>query len=234
MKYDAVIFDMGNTLVSYFSREQWPDVLADAIEHVSMFLTKRGLMRLDADELTDRVTAERAEAPDHCVRPLAGRLENIFKLAPGQDKLSAADSMAMCRRFMRPVFAMGWLYDDSISTLAELRGRGVKTGILSNTPWGSPGDLWREELTRLGLLQRADVTVFCTDVGWRKPDARPFQFIVSALGVETGRCLFVGDDPRWDIAGPRGVGMDAVLIDRAAPSGGDGAISDLSQLAALL
>ena len=28
------------------------------------------------------------------------------------------------------------------------------------------------------------------------------------------QCLFVGDDPKWDLAGPRAMGIEAVLIDR--------------------
>ena len=55
-----------------------------------------------------------------------------------------------------------------------LRSRGIKTAIVSNTPWGSPADAWRAELTRHGLLDKVDATVFCMDVGWRKPHRAPF------------------------------------------------------------
>jgi len=52
-------------------------------------------------------------------------------------------------------------------------------------------------------------------VGWRKP-ARPiFDAVLDRLGLAPERCLFVGDDPRWDLAGPRALGMRALLIDRA-------------------
>ena len=59
-----------------------------------------------------------------------------------------------------------------------------------------------------------DVTVFCRDAGWRKP-ARPiFDHTLERLGVAPRDCLFVGDDPRWDLVGPRAAGIEAVLIDR--------------------
>jgi FMN phosphatase YigB (HAD superfamily) len=42
------------------------------------------------------------------------------------------------------------------------------------------------------------------------------------LDVTPGQCVFVGDHPEWDLAGPRSVGMEAILLDRrgsrAAPS----------------
>jgi FMN phosphatase YigB (HAD superfamily) len=46
---------------------------------------------------------------------------------------------------------------------------GFRTGIISNSPWGSPANLWRAEVQRLELLDAVDVTAFCGDVGWRKP-----------------------------------------------------------------
>jgi FMN phosphatase YigB (HAD superfamily) len=34
------------------------------------------------------------------------------------------------------------------------------------------------------------------------------------LGVEADECLFVGDDPIWDVVGPEALGMETILIDR--------------------
>lgn len=230
MKYDAVIFDLGNTLAAYFTREQWPDILDEAIGEVAAYLAARGLMGVGRDGLSERVQVERGEKDAHRVRPLADRLKRIFKLS--RDELSDAVEMEMCRCFMKPIFAVGRRYDDALPALAELKRRGLRTGILSNTPWGSPAQLWREELARLGLLDAVDEAVFCVDVGWRKPARQPFEFIMQKLCVGPGECLFVGDDPRWDIAGPRGVGMDAVLIDRHCPgrAGGVNCIHGMAEL----
>ena len=220
----AVIFDLGNTLVCYYTREQWPTVLKEAIAEVTGYLRGLGQLTLDVGELPARVEAERGERDDFHVEPLAQRLARIFHL-PEVD-------LEACRCFMKPLFARAKLYDDTLPTLAELRRRGFKTGILSNTPWGSPAELWREELARHRLLHAVDVVVFCRDVGWRKPDPRAFEFTCQKLGVAPGDCLFVGDDPRWDIVGPDRVGMDAILIDRtggAKPSEGD-TVSSLTEL----
>ena len=95
-----------------------------------------------------------------------------------------------------------------------MRAQGIKTAIVSNTPWGSPAALWREELARLGLADAVDVLVFCPDCGWRKPARQIFDYALGKLKAMPEQCVFVGDDPRWDIAGPEAVGMAAVLIDR--------------------
>ena len=61
MRYEAVIFDLGNTLVSYYSRAQWPGVLAQAVEEVAAYLRSRNQLRIQADEIAQRVEAERGE-----------------------------------------------------------------------------------------------------------------------------------------------------------------------------
>jgi putative hydrolase of the HAD superfamily len=215
----AVIFDLGGTLASYWPRAQWPAVLREAIGEVSGHLRTQGRLRVDAEELRVRTQRERGEDDDRRVRPLIGRLANIFRLS-GQDLADGRD-VEMCRAFLMPIFARGRVCDDALPTLKALRGRGLRTGILSNTPWGSPAELWREELDRLGLSAAVDAVVFCMDAGYRKPAPQPFERICRELHAAPGECLFVGgDDPRWDIAGPRGVGMEAVLIDRTGDAAG--------------
>ena len=225
----AVLFDLGNTLVRYFDPHEFPAVLEQAILEVRSYLQGEGLLAVTAEAMWQRVREEDHEAPDHRVRPLAARLVQIFALDPAAD---AALVEAMCRRFTRPIFARGQRYDDSLRCLRQLRSRGFRTALVSNTPWGSPGGLWRAELERLGLSPWLEATVFCTDVGWRKP-ARPiFEQALAQLQVEPHDCLFVGDDPRWDLAGPQSLGMEVILIDREGimPEAMRGSIRNLDEL----
>ena len=212
MRYGAIIFDLGNTLVSYYTREQWPGIRAEAVGRVAAHLDGRGLLRVSAEDLPARVEAETGESKDNRVVPLAGRLARIFDLTP--DAITDGLAEQICEHFLKPIFATARIYEDSLATLAELRQMGLKTGILSNTPWGSPAGPWRRELARHGLLDAVDAVAFCVEAGFRKPAPQPFELIMSRLGVDADQCLFVGDDPRWDIAGPKQLGMDAVLIDR--------------------
>lgn len=142
----------------------------------------------------------------------------------------------MCRAFMGPIFKLGVVYDDVPGALADLRDRGLRLAVVSNTPWGSPAHLWREELDGLGIAPMVDAMFFCRDVGWRKPDERIFRHVFSSLGVGPDECLFVGDDPRWDIVGPNRVGMGSVLISRHGewPAADTPVIGDLGELLPLL
>jgi HAD superfamily hydrolase (TIGR01509 family) len=89
--------------------------------------------------------------------------------------------------------------------LETLRGYGLKLGLVSNG--FDPPELAHAELARLGLAERLDVAVMCTEVGVRKPDPAIFLRALDALGVAPERALFVGDSLAVDIAGARAVGM---------------------------
>jgi putative hydrolase of the HAD superfamily len=226
----AILFDLGGTLAEYYDRSQNPLVLAEAMTEVQGFLSENDLLTVAPEIVQQRLQEENHEAEDYRVRPLAGRLARIF----GLDSLQPSGDLAleMCRRFLRPIFARGRCYEDTLPALRELRSRGVKTAIVSNTPWGSPASPWREELARLRLDDLVDAAVFCADVGWRKPARQIFDFARETLHTSPQESLFVGDHPLWDIAGARGAGIDAVLIDRygKAQDTEEEPIRDLHQL----
>lgn len=227
---NTVLFDLGGTLAQYFERYEFPDILKQAITEVQNYLRQKGLLKVSPEAMWRRVREEDHEARGCRVRPLEERLVRIFQL----DDLIKSSSlvMTMCRFFMKPVFARGRCYGDTLPTLKELRSRGFKTAIVSNTTWGSPANLWQEEIERLGLRAYLDAVVFCRDVGWRKPAKQIFEFTLRKLQVLPKHCVFVGDDPRWDLVGPRAVGIEAILIDRRGVRQNveEGLIKDLYEL----
>ena len=120
----------------------------------------------------------------------------------------------MSRAFMGPIFATARRYDDTLDALASWRRRGYRIGILSNAPWGTPPWAWHEELERHGLAERCDLALFCGDVGWRKPALPLFRAALNHFACRAEDCVFVGDDPRWDVYGARRAGITPLLIDR--------------------
>ena len=135
---------------------------------------------------------------------------------------------------MKPIFGRGRLYEDTIPTIEKLKSARYKIALISNTPWGSPADMWREEISRLGIMQCFDAIVFCRDVGWRKPAPQIFTYALHQLQVSPEQCLFIGDNPLWDIKGPKAVGIEALLIDRSSATRDERTISSLTRLLNLL
>ena len=212
MTKNTVLFDLGGTLAHYYEMPEFPKRLQECVDGVRNFLSKEGLLVVSQEEISRKIREEDHEEKDYRIRPLEERLHRIFQL----DATSFTEELAMniCRCFMKPIFARGYCYEDTVPTLKELRSKGFKIGLVSNTSWGSPAILWREELDRLGLSRMVDGAVFCRDVGWRKPAKQIFEFALQKFNTTPQDCVFVGDNPRWDLMGPEAVGIAAILIDR--------------------
>ena len=123
------------------------------------------------------------------------------------------------------------LFPDALETMAAVRQRGLKVGLLSN--WDHR---LRPVLEGLGLVPLLDAVVISCEVGAEKPDPRIFHAAGSVLGVACAEeVLHVGDSYRDDVLGALAVGMGAVLVERAGKHPWDGAtIRRLGELTALL
>jgi FMN phosphatase YigB (HAD superfamily) len=201
----AVLFDLGNTLVRYYRREEFPSILNKCIHRAAEALHHN---TADLDSIFEKAL-ELKEANDFAVRPLEDRIRTIFPECLVIDPVVMSN---VCRAFMIPIFSCARLEDDAIEVLDELRVRGLRTAVVSNTPWGSSSELWLEELHRHALLERLDAITFCVDVGWRKPHAAPFLHTLNKLAMGPSDAVFIGDDPRWDVEGAVRVGMRPILL----------------------
>ena len=202
----AVLFDLGNTLVRYYSRDEFPAILRKCLRSVAEALSYKAA---DFERLFKKALELNREADDLSVRPLEDRILTLF---PTCDSTDSAAMNRVCQAFMGPIFSCARIEDDTLEVLDQLRKRGLRTAIVSNTPWGSPAELWLEELRRFGLTERVDAVTFCVEVGWRKPHPAPFIHTLKKLAIEPTDAVFVGDDPRWDIEGALRAGIRPILI----------------------
>jgi putative hydrolase of the HAD superfamily len=202
------LFDLGNTLVKYHRPPEFPAILRRCLQRAAE-AAGESLDDLAKQALFDRAAALNRESTKLAVWPLEDRLAKLF---PAYSRMNDSQSDLVRRAFMVPIFDGAKLLPGAIDVLDRLRDSGVRTAIVSNTPWGSPSDLWREELDRFGLRSLVDADVFCVDVGWRKPHPAPFERTLELLGVSADKAIFVGDDPRWDVVGAQRVGLRPILF----------------------
>jgi putative hydrolase of the HAD superfamily len=103
--------------------------------------------------------------------------------------------------------------EDMIAFVRDLRGRGLRTALLTNNvrEWEP---LWRAKLPEIDEL--FGVVVDSAFVGLRKPDPAIFELTLERLGgVPPERCVFV-DDLDVNCGAARGLGMAAVRFENAA------------------
>jgi putative hydrolase of the HAD superfamily len=220
----AVLFDWGGTLTPWHSVDNaalWRGVCA------------RHAGGSRADELAAAILAAedalwQACDETHC----SATLDELFRRAG----VSASDAMLAS-------YYEAWdphtLTDpDVIPLLCELRARGIRCGVLSNTFW--PRSAHERVFRRDNVLHLFDGAVYSSEIPWSKPHPEAFRAAMAAVGVnDPAACVFVGDRPYADVHGAQRAGMRAVLLphsevppfEAAVP---DAVITRLAELPAVL
>jgi putative hydrolase of the HAD superfamily len=205
---------MGSTLLE-FENHPWEELIRQGIEAVYDALHVHGAALPGRQEFnqafheTYNTTWRRAEQSlvEMEIRALLGKTVEALGLL-----LSEAEVLKLVRAHYQPVSSQVTIYADTIDTLADLRGRGMKIGLVSNTVW--PGSLHREDLECFGIIDFFDHVLFSADVGIRKPHPQIFQTALKALKVAPHEAVFVGDRVPEDVAGAKRVGMWGVWKQR--------------------
>ncbi len=220
MAVEAVIFDWGGTLTPWHTLDHaalWRQVCTPH------FPADR------AGEVAAAILAAELELWD-----LTSRLQRSATL----DQVFARAGVTVTEAFLASYFE-AWdphtfTDPDVLPLLRQLRERGIRAGVLSNTMW--PRSAHERVFLRDEVLHLLDGAVYSSEIAWAKPHPEAFRAAMSAIGVaDADRCVFVGDRPYDDIHGAKRAGMRAVLIpnsdvpgfDRAEP---DAVITRLAEL----
>ncbi|MFI7065717.1 HAD family hydrolase [Kribbella sp. NPDC050124] len=199
-KIEAVLFDWGGTLAT------WHDI--------DLYAVWRSVTELiddaRADELAARlVEAERSIWLRSRDEHLSSTLEEVCLLA---EVVMTPAALAEYERQWHPHTE---LEPDAVQTLRDLRARGLKIGVLSNTIW--PRRHHEEIFARDAVLELLDGAVYTSEIAYTKPHPEAFLAAMKAVGeTDPARCLFVGDRLFDDVWGAQNVGMRAAHIPHSA------------------
>lgn len=101
------------------------------------------------------------------------------------------------------------LMPDAESVLAELRGEGIRLGIVTN----GYSDVQHRKIEHHRLGTMVDFVLVSEDAKSHKPDPGIFEQALTLAGTAADATMFVGDMPQTDIEGALAAGMIPVLID---------------------
>ena len=76
----------------------------------------------------------------------------------------------------------------------------------------APKAMWIQTFKRLGIWKLFSAHSFSSDHGMVKPSPKPFEMVVSELGLPKEKCLVVGDSVRRDLGGSQAALLDCVLV----------------------
>jgi putative hydrolase of the HAD superfamily len=186
VNFEAVVFDLWQTLVPLSPDRSRYDDMADAI----------GVPREEFAEVWLSGRRERE------IGPLLESVHWVF------DRLGV-ESDPQVLVAMRRDWATGALVPrpEALPTLKALRDRGFKLGLITVCS-EDVADAWGAT----PLAEHFDVTVFSCVERVSKPDPRIYELCCERLGVPAEACLFVGDGDNDELPGAERVGMTAVQL----------------------
>jgi len=200
MKYRAVLFDAGNTLVGLDYARIAPRVGSA----LGMRLTAEALVAAGARAA---IALEGSAGND---QDRALRFLHLLFIEAGvpEDRMGKVQEILGLLHTERHLWS--GVDPRTAPSLGRLKAAGYRLGVVSN----SDGRV-AEALEAVGLGGIFEVIVDSRIAGVEKPDPRIFHSALSTLAIPAAEALYVGDLYDIDVVGARRAGMDVVLLDPA-------------------
>ena len=194
MQVRAFVFDLWGTLVPSPTGRRDDVVCAMAAD---LGVETSAYAAAFRDSHAERFTGASGSL-EHTVEALAARC--------GGTPSVVAVARAARRRLdlTRSLLAAG---DESLAVLDELRERGFRLGLVTDSSVETP-TLW----SKTPLAARFDAVAFSCLLGVRKPDPAIFLAGLERLGVPARECAYVGDGGGGELSAAQALGMRAVRL----------------------
>ena len=189
---EAIFFDIDDTLYSTTS-------FAGRARRAAVDAMCRAGLRMDPEAvgrmLDDIVTELSSNSDRHYDALLAQVGPEVY--APVNPAVIVASGVAAYHDTKMRELAP---FEDAAEVLKGLAERGVRMGVIT----AGRAVKQAEKLVRLGVLPWLDPgAVFITgQLDYSKGDVDLYRWVSETLGLAPGRCMLVGDDPRFDVDPP--------------------------------
>ena len=196
MKFEAVIFDFGGTLVRSLPWAEYEEVAGEIAE----------ILSVPRDEFV-RLYFEHSERPGKgeftSYQDYFRYIANLLEITPIDRKIeNAAENLFKSTRKM-----VEDIRPDAVELLSWLKSQDYKTGLISDC-WTDIPELW----DKTPFARLIDVPIFSCHVGMNKADIRIFQMAADQLKVSPECCVYVADGMRNELANAARLGMHSVQI----------------------
>lgn len=128
--------------------------------------------------------------------------------------LPGSDGVKQLHRWVQEFSADIVVDPDLTGVLTELRGRGVKVTMLTNSI--HPARVKENWLKKQGIAHLFDLIVSSVDERCQKPDPEIFRRFVAHTGLPSGSTVFIGHDP-MEIRGAKAAGMITIGLRCTTP-----------------
>lgn len=243
MDIQAVIFDLGGTLVEYAGPYAvWPALETPGLKAAYNVLEAKGVVLPSFEKFSNtgfELLPQRWQMATSGQRNLRliDFLAEILEECDVND-VSQAWFVEAATLYEQAICAQAVPLEAAQETLELLKEQGYRIGLLSNTMFSGSAHI--ADLQRFSLDGYFDAMLFSADAGKWKPSPDPYLDLLKQLNTAPENGVFVGDDPANDMVGGQEAGLRTVLIrssqrfqlaDHVNP---DATIAQLSELPGVL
>jgi putative hydrolase of the HAD superfamily len=207
MKIKAIGFDLGDTLVYSGQPLNWSNNYKNALEK-GFFPINRIPTEYDYDNCIKILLKYNTR-----INPRENEVssDRIFNEIMEILEISTSKKDIFENEFFGYFLQNNKIYDDTEEVLEDIKKCNLKTGILTDVPYGRVKGFIAEEINTIN--KNMDIIISSVDVGYRKPNITGYRMLANKLGIETNEMIYIGNEEK-DIIGANNAGMLSILINR--------------------
>jgi putative hydrolase of the HAD superfamily len=207
LNIDTIFFDLDDTLVAF-----------DAVTEKSWIQVCNEFEKDDtysSDKLYEVINKHSKWYWSDENRHRKGRLDiaearrQVVVSAFEELKLPVEKAIALADLYSKVRIDNMYLFPHVYETLSSLRAKNIKLALITNGDSQSQ----RGKINRFKLEPYFDYILVEGEFGIGKPDKKVFLHTLGKLNSQADSTIMIGDNLKWDIAGPQALGIRAVWID---------------------
>jgi HAD superfamily hydrolase (TIGR01549 family) len=222
----CILFDLGSTLWSAVDKAAWLSLEETsnliAVEALLRFTNNKEFSLMDSHTLGSllRKAVEKQirfgarQNPGYEPDFVLATMEALQQLGISEANRTLGEDIYEALRIRIPDSRE--LFDDTHSTLTELKHHGYILGVVTNRHYG--GLPFYEDLQKMGLLDYFEYEhmAISADLGIRKPNPDIFMHALNKLQVQPEEAAMVGDSLKADVLGAKMLNMLAIWKPKSA------------------
>ena len=205
MKYEAIIFDVGDTLLEHYPSQK--QIYADRLRYLGFDINEKSeekIITAISKTANEQIMKEQNGAPRMPDEDFEIMLDKAALRCVNAEK-EDSEYLEKLKYFPMPKQELR-IIPGTIEVLQTLKEMNFRLGIVSNHRTWLP-----DYLKEIGLSHYFE-TIFVSDiVGVEKPDIRIMQIALNNLLLNASSCLYVGDHP-FDVLCAKGAGIDCAWL----------------------
>ena len=205
MKYEAIIFDIGDTLLEHYPNEK--QIFIDRLKYLGFKVDNK--LATSVGEAITKAAQEQIQKEQNGIPRMS---DDDFIAMQDKAALSCVIAEKNDNELLKKLAHLPMpkqelkIIPGTVETLHTLKDKGFRLGVVSNHRAWLP-----DYLKEIGLSKFFETIVVSDIVGVEKPDSRIMQIALENLSLDASICLYVGDHP-FDVLCAKNAGIACVWL----------------------